>query len=100
MVQMVIYASDTAFNGGLAILTIREHICGFFEQKVVCVDTGWRVDPDTGHRVCSGCSRITLYSGLRRCDICDKEYIDKTKYQDPVFETNCPRCVERYGIDE
>lgn len=100
MVHMVVYASENAFLGRLAIMTIREHICGYFEQKVVCVDADLTLDRESGHRVCSGCSRITLHSGLRVCDICEKEYIDPNKYQDPDFETNCPRCVERYGIEE
>jgi hypothetical protein len=80
---------------------VREHICGFHELNVTCVDSVSYVDHETGHTVCSGCERITLASGLRVCDICESEYIDKTKYQDPrKADTNCPRCVEEYGLEE
>lgn len=95
---MVVYATDNAFNGGLAIQTIRDICCGFFELKTVCKEAGWTLDSRTGHRVCSGCSRITVESGLRRCDICEKEFIDPSQYHDVNYEVNCPRCVEEYGL--
>lgn len=96
----VIYASDSSFNGGLAIMTIREHLCGFYETKVECVDAYDRVDSPSGHMVCSGCQRITVASGLRRCDTCDKEFINKSKFQDNNYETNCPRCIVEYGLED
>lgn len=83
----------------LAILTIREHLCGFFEQKSDCVDSGSRVDPESGHMVCCGCNRITVASGLMRCDICDKEYINKEKRQDKQYETICPACIKEFGFE-
>jgi hypothetical protein len=56
------------------------------------------IDPDTGHVVGFWCKKLTIDSGLRICDICDREYIDKTKNQNPDYETNCPECVKRYGL--
>ncbi len=94
----VIYASDSAFHGRLAILTVREHLCGFYEERVTCVESGTKLDGDTGHTVCCGCNRITTLSGLRECDICGREYIDKTKFQNPNYETNCPRCVISHDL--
>jgi hypothetical protein len=91
---MVIYGTT---RKKLAILTIREHLCGFFELKSVCVNAGTVVDPQTGHTLCLGCSRITFESGLRECDQCDREYINKEQHQDNNFETICPDCVVRYG---
>jgi len=86
-------------NGNrLAILTIKEQLCGFFEQKFTCVDVGSRVDPESGHMVCCGCNRITVASGLMECDICSREYINKAKSQDKRYETNCPDCEKRYGV--
>lgn len=98
MSQMLIYPSKDAFRGRLAIQTIREHLCGFYELRVTCVDASERVDRETGHTLCLGCDRITVISGLRECDICIKEYIDKTKYQNPSYETNCPDCVVTHGL--
>lgn len=98
MVQTVIYAKEGSFHGRLAILTIRAHLCGFYSLGVDCADMGSQIDPQTGHRVCSECQRITVASGLRICDICDKEYIDKSQYQNPRYDTNCPRCVITYGL--
>lgn len=100
MVHSIVYASDRNFNGRLPIMTVREHLCGFYEALDICRNAVERVDSRTGHTVCSGCSKIRTASGLRQCDICDKEYIDKNKFQDPHYETNCPRCVIEYGIDE
>ena len=97
---MVIYPVKSAFRNRLAILTVREHLCGFYQLSVTCVDAGTKVDCDTGHTVCCGCERITVYSGLRECDICGQEYIDKTKFQNPRYETNCPCCVKEYGLDD
>lgn len=99
MGQNVIYARKESFMGRLAILTCREHLCGYFEERHVCVESGVQVDPQTGHTVCLGCYRITVASGLRECDICCKEYIDKGKYQDPRYETNCPVCVKEFGLE-
>lgn len=98
MADIIIFASDSAFHGRLAILTIQEHLCGFYQNLVSCVTAGTYVDSDTGHTVCSGCERITVNSGLRQCDICGKEYINKDEFQDPEFETNCIRCVIKYGL--
>lgn len=92
---MAVYAQT---RYGLAILTIREQCCGFFEQKTVCVEAGTVLDKTTGHTVCLGCSRITVESGLRTCDICEREYIDSTKFQDNNYETNCPECVKAYDL--
>lgn len=97
---MVIYPIENAFMGRLSIMTVREHLCGFNELKTTCADASNRVDPETGHVVCSGCERITVASGLRVCDICDNEYIDKTKVHSTKQDTNCPRCIVLYGIDE
>lgn len=94
----VVYARPDAFYGRLAILTVREHLCGYYQDLTSCVAAGDRVDPDTGHTVCCGCDKITVASGLRICDICDKEYIDKSKYQNPIYDTNCPRCVKEYDL--
>lgn len=82
----------------LAILTLREHLCGFFEDKVDCLEAGIRVDPDTGHHVCLSCDRVTFKSGLRECDICEREYINLNKYENPRYDTNCPDCVVNYGV--
>jgi len=98
MKHTIIYASDSAFAGRLAIQTVREHLCGFYSQSVDCVEAGTKVDHESGHRVCCGCNRPTAESALRQCDICGKEYIDKTKYQDPNYETDCPRCVVEYDL--
>jgi hypothetical protein len=100
MVQMVIYPPDGSFMGRLAIQTIREHLCGYYEQKVTCTGAQTRLDPQTGHRVCSGCRKILVSSGLRSCDICGRDYIDPTKYQNPRYETNCPCCVVKYGLED
>lgn len=101
MVHMVVYPIPGAFRQRLAIMTVREHICGFHELQGPCIDAAWRVDPDTGHRLCSGCGRITLASGgLSNCDICYTEFIDKTKLRNPAYEVNCPRCIEKYGIED
>lgn len=97
MVQTTIYP----INGDkLAILTIRDHLCGFFELKTSCVDAGSRVDPVTGHMVCCGCGRITVASGLMQCDICNRDYINKSKRQDKRYETNCPSCIIKFGLDD
>lgn len=100
MVQTVIYPHKDNFNGKFAINTIRAHLCGFYEELTKCLDSGAHTDPQTGHRVCSGCDRITVDSGLRTCDICYVEYIDKIKLHSLDSDTNCPRCIEKYGIDE
>jgi hypothetical protein len=98
MNQLIIYASDSAFHGRLAIQTVREHLCGFYQQSVTCAESGTELDSDTGHTVCCGCGRITVESGLRRCDICEREYINKDAYQDPNYETDCEECVIKYGL--
>jgi hypothetical protein len=100
MRQTGTYYGEERVSGRLAILTIRAHLCGFFEQKSECVNAGNRVDPDSGHLLCCGCSRITVSSGLMVCDICDIEYINKAKRQDKHYETNCPKCVEEYGLED
>lgn len=82
----------------LAILTIREHTCGFFQMRTECVEAQRKVDPDTGHTVCLACERITVDSGLRACDICDSEYINLNIYEDPDYETNCPKCKVIYDL--
>lgn len=100
MVHNVIYPTPGAFMRRLSIMTVREHLCGFRELQVRCAESGTYVDPDSDHVVCSGCERITVSSGLRICDICDSEYIDKTRVHSPNQDTNCPKCIEAYGIDE
>jgi hypothetical protein len=100
MVQRVLYPHPNHIRYGLAIMTIREHLCGFYSLETRCVDAGVRVDPSTGHRVCCGCDRITVSSGLRKCDMCNREYINLDKYQDNRYETYDPECIERYGLDE
>lgn len=95
---MVIYPVEGAFHKRLDIATIREHLCEFYQLGVNCVDSGTKVDPNTGHTVCLGCNRIKAESGLRVCDICEREYINKSKYENPKSETNCPRCEQEYGI--
>lgn len=100
MGQRVVYPSKDAFKGRLAILTIREHLCGFYEISTRCADSEDRLDPATGHRVCLGCGKVTSKSGLRNCDICERDYINLDKHQDPNYETNCPECIERFGLDE
>lgn len=99
MVQTVIYPHEKNFQGRLAILTIREHLCGFYESLTRCREAGVEVDTRTGHHVCLGCERITVDSGLRVCDICGKQYINKAEYQNPRYETNCPNCIKEYGLD-
>jgi hypothetical protein len=100
MVHKVIYPTPGAFNQRLAIMTCREHLCGFHEVLVTCKDSETYEDPETGHVVCSGCERITVASGLRNCDICGTEYIDKTRVHSLDQDTNCPRCIIQFGIDE
>lgn len=95
---MVVYPHEKNFKGRLAILTIREHLCGYYEQKVECIDSRTVVDASTGHTVCCGCKRITVKSGFRNCDICEREYINKDQYEDPKYETICPECVKTYGV--
>jgi hypothetical protein len=34
-----------------------------------------------------------------RCDICDKEYINKEKRQDKQYETICPACIKEFGFE-
>ncbi len=92
---MVVYPAK---GKKLAILTLREHLCGFFESSYKCGMSGNRLDTATGHQVCFGCERILIDSGLRICDICDTEYINKLRHQDADYETNCPRCVEAYEL--
>lgn len=58
------------------------------------------VDPETGHTIGWWCQRPTPESGLRKCDICERDYIDPNKHQDSKYETNCPSCVVRYDLDE
>lgn len=58
------------------------------------------VDETTGHVVGYWCGKVTPESGLRVCDTCEREYINKEKYQDPHYETNCPECVKKYGLDD
>jgi hypothetical protein len=100
MVQKVFYPHPNHIRFGLAIMTIREHLCGYYQLWTRCVDADTDVDPDSGHEVCSGCGRVTVTSGLRKCDICDREYIDLTKHQDNAYETNCPACVKEYDLDD
>ena len=101
MERKVIYPTVGAFRQQLAVNTVREHTCGFYgPAKTTCQGAPWRIDLVSGHRVCSGCGKITVKSGLRTCDICDTQYIDLNNYQDPKYETNCPCCIERYGLDE
>lgn len=100
MGQNVVYPIKGAFKGRLAVLTIREHLCGFYEIPTRCSDAGEVLDSTTGHKVCLGCGKVTSKSGLRVCDTCDKEFINLSKYLDPEYETNCPECIERYGLDE
>jgi len=95
-----IYAQPGAFMGRLAIMTCREHLCGYYEMFVDCKAADTRLDPVTGHRVCCSCGKPTADSGLRVCDTCDKEYINLDKYQDPRYETNCNKCIEKYGLDD
>lgn len=99
MVQTLFYPHSKNVKYGLAILTIREHLCGFYELLTKCVDAGTVVDSETGHTVCLGCSRITLSSGLRDCSICEIQFIDKAKFQDPNYEVYCPECVITYDLD-
>lgn len=99
MVQTLFYPHPKNIKYGLAILTIREHLCGFYETLHKCVEAGTSVDTHTGHTVCLGCSRITYQSGLRKCDTCDIEYINKTQFQDPNYEVNCPECVKEYDLN-
>lgn len=95
MVHTTIYAVNKRF----ATQTIDGHLCDdVYNQKTRCMEAGTVVDTATGHHVCSGCSRITRSSGLRECDICYKEYIDKNSYQNPEFETVDPRCKELYDV--
>lgn len=75
----------------LELKTKIEHLCHHG-----CRETP--VDPDTGHVLGFWCKKLTINSGLRQCDICDRQYIDPVKYQDPYYETNCPECVKRYGL--
>lgn len=95
---MIIYAPHTAFHKRLAILTIREHLCGYYQLYTKCADSLTVVDSDTGHTVCLGCDRITVSSGLRACDMCEREYIDKTKYQTNDYDTYCPECVIKHDL--
>lgn len=95
---MVIYPSKEAFNAKLAIMTVREHLCGYFEMKTDCVHASREVDSTTGHTVCLGCNRITVDSGLRVCEACETEYINLNKFQDSGFETYCEKCEVTYGL--
>lgn len=99
MAKDVIYPHPKNFMGRLAIQTCRDHLCSYYESLTRCVYTGIRVDPVSGHDVCCGCGKITARSGLRTCDTCEREYIDKTKYQDDSYETYCPECVKEFGLD-
>lgn len=98
MEQLVIYAQPGSFHNRLPILTLREHLCGFFENKTYCIEEGTAVDTSTGHTLCCGCDRLTAESGLRKCDNCSIEYINKDVYQNPRYETYCPRCVVEYEL--
>jgi hypothetical protein len=100
MGQNVVYPTKDAFKRRLAVMTIREHLCGFYEISTRCAEAGDRLDPDTGHRVCCSCGKVTSKSGLRICDTCDREFINLDKFLNPEYETNCPECIERYGLDE
>jgi hypothetical protein len=95
MVQSIVYAINIRF----ATLTITEHLCDdVYNVKTSCLKAGKVVDHGTGHHVCCECSKVTRSSGLRECDTCDREYIDKTKFQDDKYETNCPECVNTYEL--
>lgn len=100
MGHSVIYARKDSFRGKLAILTIREHLCGFYEKSVTCADAGVQVDTTTDHRVCSGCRKVTAESGLRSCDICELEFINLLRYYNSRYEVVCPSCVKEYGLDD
>jgi hypothetical protein len=67
--------------------------------KQLCVH-GCRTEFDsaTGHTLGFWCKRPTVDSGLRECDICYRQYINKTKHQNPRYETICPDCERDYGI--
>ena len=57
-------------------------------------------DETTGYTLGWWCKRPTKQEGLRRCDICETQFIDPNKYLDPKYDTNCPQCVIEYEIEE
>jgi hypothetical protein len=82
----------------LPINDAREHLCGYYNQRRECINAPTKVDERTGHTVCSECRRVTTRSGLRLCDLCDKQFIDLDKFIDPKYDVNCPKCVREYGL--
>jgi hypothetical protein len=101
MEHNVIYPHKNAFKGRLAILTCQAHLCDYYQVKTSCVESGVRVDLRSGHTVCSGCGKLKWASGLRECSICDREYINKSKFEDTsnYQEAICPDCRLRHGFD-
>lgn len=74
---------------------------GFEVLDHVCAHT-CPTEPDvsSGHTIGHWCRLPTRESAIRQCDICDREYINKKKYQDPKYETICPECVIRNGLED
>jgi hypothetical protein len=85
-------------GGYLPINVAREQLCGYYNLSRSCINAPTRVDQGTGHTVCSHCNRVTARSGIRLCDLCDKQFFDPQKYIDPRYDVNCPRCVIEYGL--
>ncbi len=78
-------------NPNLDLSTRIEHLCHHGCRHAP-------VDPDTGHVIGFWCGKVTIESGLRSCDICERQYINKTQYEDPHYETYCPECVINYDL--
>jgi hypothetical protein len=100
MGHKVIYPHESSFYGKLAILTIREHLCGYYQELVICVDAGTYVDTDTGHRVCSGCGKVPVAEGLSYCDIGAHEFINLNRVYNNADEIVCPKHIKEYGLED
>jgi len=73
---------------------------GYEVLDVTCAHRCFRaLDVSSGHTVGRWCKLPTRESAIRQCDICEREYIDITKYQDPRYETICPECVIKHDLE-
>lgn len=87
---MVIYGTSQHYPGVFSLEVLRKHTC----QKALtaCVRAGTMVHSTSGHTICRDCNLITISSGLRKCEGCNREYINTEQHEPTFYEPNCPDC--------